>query len=135
MSGSWSESSPARRSVVTVLFLKRPPAICFGPGPRGGESRRDLDGFDAHREAVRGPRPKALRDHLRELAALPGLMRIVPCHGRAIEHAPGDALRAVADAAAQSVDRKRWRSGIVRAPRRRSIRPSARRAACRRAAR
>jgi hypothetical protein len=40
----------------------------------------------------------ALRDHLRELAALPGLQRIVPCHGHAIDQAPADALRAVAEA-------------------------------------
>jgi hypothetical protein len=38
------------------------------------------------------------RDQLRELAALPGLVRIVPCHGRAIDQEPADTLRAVADA-------------------------------------
>jgi hypothetical protein len=41
---------------------------------------------------------KALREHLRELASTPGLTRIVPCHGRAIDQAPADVLRAVADA-------------------------------------
>lgn len=41
---------------------------------------------------------KALRDHLRELAAMPGLTRIVPCHGRAIDQGSADVLRAVADA-------------------------------------
>jgi len=40
---------------------------------------------------------KALREQLRELAALPGLMRIVPCHGHPIEQAPADTLRSVAD--------------------------------------
>jgi hypothetical protein len=40
----------------------------------------------------------ALRDHLRELAALPGLVRIVPCHGRVIDRSPGETLRAVAEA-------------------------------------
>lgn len=40
----------------------------------------------------------ALRDHLRELAALPGLTRVVPCHGRAIDQAASDTLRSVADA-------------------------------------
>jgi len=40
----------------------------------------------------------ALRDHLRELAALPGLARIVPCHGRIIDQAAAETLRAVADA-------------------------------------
>jgi hypothetical protein len=40
----------------------------------------------------------ALRDQLRELAAVPGLTRIVPCHGRAIDQEPADTLRAVADA-------------------------------------
>jgi hypothetical protein len=40
----------------------------------------------------------ALRDQLRELAALPGLTRIVPCHGRAIDQAASDTLRSVADA-------------------------------------
>jgi hypothetical protein len=37
------------------------------------------------------------REQLRELAALPGLMRIVPCHGHPIEQAPADTLRSVAD--------------------------------------
>jgi hypothetical protein len=40
----------------------------------------------------------ALRDHLRELAVLPGLARIVPCHGRVIDRSPGETLRAVAEA-------------------------------------
>ena len=39
----------------------------------------------------------ALRDHLRELAALPGLSRIVLCHGRTIDQAPADTLRMVAE--------------------------------------
>ncbi|HTO96454.1 MAG TPA: hypothetical protein VMK66_05360 [Myxococcales bacterium] len=40
---------------------------------------------------------KALAGHLRELAAAPGLKRIVPCHGRRIEERAADTLRAVAD--------------------------------------
>jgi hypothetical protein len=40
----------------------------------------------------------ALRDHLRELSALAGLQRIVPCHGRIIDQRAADTLRAVAQA-------------------------------------
>ena len=40
----------------------------------------------------------ALREHLRELASLPGLGRIVMCHGRAIDQQPAETLRAVAEA-------------------------------------
>ncbi len=39
----------------------------------------------------------AVADHLRELANVPNLVRIVPGHGLIIEHNPADTLRAVAD--------------------------------------
>jgi hypothetical protein len=43
---------------------------------------------------------KALADHLRELAAAPGLERLVPCHGEVVAENAPTRLRAAADALA-----------------------------------